>query len=389
VTSSEEPHGDGERAERWHELVELAPDGILIHDGERIVFANLAAARLAGAKARDDLVGLPIGSLLDPPHLKAVQTALSTASTPVEPAPPVRDTLHRLDGSEVEVEVRAVAFLEEDRPSAHLVLRDISERLAASRARRHMEELLRQAQRREAMGVLAGGVAHEVNNMMAVVLGFCDCLLENPRLPEDAHADVREITKAADHAVAITRHLLAFSRCAIHRPGVIDLGAVVRDAEPSIRRLLGGGRRFVLVADATPPVFADPAQLEQVVVHLALNACDAMPEGGTLTITTADTVFPSGVAAGDAGLVPAGRYATLTVQDTGVGMDAATQARIFEPFFTTKPTGQGTGLGLSAAQGLVAQNRGFLTVSSAPGQGATFTLCLPVYPFEDVVEEHD
>jgi PAS domain S-box-containing protein len=389
VTSSEEPHGDGERAERWHELVELAPDGILIHDGERIVFANLAAARLAGAKARDDLVGLPIGSLLDPPHLKAVQAQLSTASTPVEPAPPVRDTLHRLDGSEVEVEVRAVAFLEEDRPSAHLVLRDISERLAASRARRHMEELLRQAQRREAMGVLAGGVAHEVNNMMAVVLGFCDCLLENPRLPEDAHADVREITKAADHAVAITRHLLAFSRCAIHRPGVIDLGAVVRDAEPSIRRLLGGGRRFVLVADATPPVFADPAQLEQVVVHLALNACDAMPEGGTLTITTADTVFPSGVAAGDAGLVPAGRYATLTVQDTGVGMDAATQARIFEPFFTTKPTGQGTGLGLSAAQGLVAQNRGFLTVSSAPGQGATFTLCLPVYPFEDVVEEHD
>jgi PAS domain S-box-containing protein len=389
VSASPEPHGDGERAVRWHELVELAPDGILIHDGERIVFANLAAARLAGAKARDDLVGLPIGSLLDPPHLKSVQVQLSTASTPVEPAPPVRDTLHRLDGSAVEVEVRAVAFLEGDRPSAHVVLRDISERLAASRARRHTEELLRQAQRRESMGVLAGGVAHEVNNMMAVVLGFCDCLLEDPRLPEDAHADVREITKAADHAVAVTRHLLEFSSCAIHRPGVIDLGAVVRDAEPSIRRLLGGGRRFVLVADATPPVFADPAQLEQVVVHLALNACDAMPEGGTLTITTADTVFPSGVAAGDAGLVPAGRYATLTVQDTGVGMDAATQARIFEPFFTTKPTGQGTGLGLSAAQGLVAQNRGFLTVSSAPGQGATFTLCLPVYPFEDVVDEHD
>ena len=138
--------------------------------------------------------------------------------------------------------------------------------------------------------------------------------------------------------------------------------------------------------DAAPRVWVDPGQLEQVVINLALNARDAMPAGGTLTITTAEIELPSGIAAADGAVIPAGRYATLVVRDTGTGMDAATQARIFEPFFTTKPVGQGTGLGLAAAHGIVTQNDGYITVASAPGQGATFTLYLPVLPAADVVE---
>ena len=298
----------------------------------------------------------------------------------------MRDTFRRLDGSEVEVEVRAVAFMDHGRPSAHLVIRDITERLAVEQAARHMEERLQQAQRMEAVGALAGGVAHEVNNMMSVVLGFSDFLLRDERLPPECLADVREIMKAADRAAAVTRQLLAFSRRAVHRPQVVDLGAAVRGAEPVVRRLLGEGRQLVVVADAGPRVWVDPGQLEQVVINLALNARDAMPAGGTLTITTAETELASGTAAADGAAIPAGRYATLVVRDTGAGMDAATQAKIFEPFFTTKPIGQGTGLGLAAAHGILKQNNGYITVASAPGQGATFTVYLPVHLVADTVK---
>ena len=374
------------RDERCQELVELAPDGILVHDGERIVLANAAAVRLAGATRREQLVGLPIDTFLDPPYLKAVQTQLTDPDMPAELAPSVRDTFHRLDGSDVQVEVRAAVFMDHDRPSAHLVMRDITGRLAAEQAARHMDQRLQQAQRMEAVGALAGGVAHEVNNMMSVILGFSDFLLRDTRLPPECLADVREIMKAGDRAAAVTRQLLAFSRRAVHRPQVVDLGAAVRGTEPVIRRLLGERRHLVVEADAGPRVWVDPGQLEQVVINLALNARDAMPVGGTLTITTAEAELASGITAADGAAIPAGRYATLLVRDTGAGMDAATQARIFEPFFTTKPTGQGTGLGLAAAHGILTQSDGYIGVASAPGQGAAFTVYLPVHLVADTAE---
>jgi PAS domain S-box-containing protein len=386
VTLREDRREDRERDERYQQLVELAPDGILIHNGERIVLANAAAVRLAGATRRDQLVGLPIETFLDPPYLKAIQIQLTNVVSPAETAPPVRDTFRRLDGSEVEVEVRAVAFMNGGRPSAHLILRDITERLAVEEAARHLDRRLQQAQRMEAVGALAGGVAHEVNNMMSVVLGFSDFLRGDVRLPADCLADVREVMKAADRAAAVTRQLLAFSRRAFHRPQVVHLDAAVRAAEPVIRRLLGEGRQLVLVTDAAPRVWVDPGQLEQVLINLALNARDAMPAGGTLTITTRETELPSGIAAADGTRIPAGRYATLLVRDTGAGMDAATQAQIFEPFFTTKPVGQGTGLGLAAAHGIVTQSSGYIAVASAPGQGAAFTVYLPVEPVGAMVE---
>jgi len=385
VTGREGQRADWGRDERYQQLVELAPDAILIHDGERIVLANASAVRLAGATHRSQLVGLPIDTFLDPPYLKAVQTQLTDSVSPAELAPPVRDTFRRLDGSAVEVEVRAVAFMDRGRPSAHLVIRDITERLAVEQAVRQAQEHVQQAQKMESVGALAGGVAHEINNMVQVVLGFSDFLVRDSRLPEECLTDVREIMRAAERAAVVTRQLLAFSRRAVRRPEVVDLGAAVRDAEPVVRRLLGEGRRLVVVADAAPRVWADPGQLQQVIINLALNARDAMAAGSTLTITATEIDLPAGTAAADGVAIPAGRYGALRVCDTGAGIDAAIQGRIFEPFFTTKPAGQGTGLGLAAAHGVLAQNSGYITVASAPGQGATFTVYLPVLP-ADLVE---
>jgi PAS domain S-box-containing protein len=375
-----------DRDERYDRLVEHAPDGILIHDGEQIVMANAAAVQLAGADHRDQLIGRPIDAFLSPPYFKAVQEQLVRSGDPAALVPPVRDTFRRLDGSEIEVEVTAIPFLDRGRASAHLVVRDITERLAAQATARQAEEYLRQAQKMEAVGALAGGIAHEVNNMMSVILGAGEFLLHDPAIPEDRLPDVREIIKAADRAAAVTRELLAFSRRAFHKPQVVDLNTVVRELGPMVRRLLGEGRQLTVALGGPCRVWADRGQLEEVVVNLALNARDAMPSGGTLTITTAEAAVESGVS-GYAGVsIPGGHYGLIVVRDTGVGMDPVTQARIFEPFFTTKPAGEGTGLGLAAAYGIMEQNKGYIAVASAPGQGTTFRLYLPLSP-DDAVSE--
>jgi two-component system cell cycle sensor histidine kinase/response regulator CckA len=369
-----------DRDERYDRLVELAPDGILIHDGEQIVMANTAAVRLAGADHRDQLIGRPIDTFLNPPYFKAVQEQLVRSGDPAALVPPVRDTFRRLDGSDIQVEVTAIPFMDRGRASAHLVIRDITERLAAQETARQAEEYLRQAQKMEAVGALAGGVAHEVNNMMSVALGFAEFLLHEPAMPEDRLPDVREIIKAADRAAAVTRELLNFSRRAFHKPEVLDLNAVVRELGPMVQRLLGEGRQLTFALGSPGRVWADKGQLGEGVVNLALNARDAMPSGGTLTITTAEALAESG-ASGYAGVsIPRGHYGLIVVRDTGIGMDPATQAHIFEPFFTTKPIGEGTGLGLAAAYGIMEQNKGYIAVASAPGQGTTFTLYLPRSP---------
>jgi PAS domain S-box-containing protein len=386
VTARKRQRESWEREERYQQLVEQAPETILIHDGERIVLANAAAVRLAGATRRDQLVGHPIDSFLHPPYLKAVEAQLLGSGEPVKPIPPVRDAFRRVDGTEVEVEVTAIAFLDHGHPSAHLVVQDITERLNMQAAARRAEEHLQQAQKMEAVGALAGGVAHEVNNMMSVILGFSEFLLRAPDMGEERLAEVHHIVRAAERTAAVTRQLLAFSRRAFHRPQVLQLGAAVLELEPVVRRLLGEERHLALAADVSSRVKVDKGQLEQVIVNLALNARDAMPAGGTLTITTAETEVPKGIAAGDGSPIPPGRYALVVVRDTGTGMDTATQARVFEPFFTTKPVGKGTGLGLAAADGIMKQNEGYITVASEPGEGATFTLYLPVLSDVDVVE---
>lgn len=377
VTPVRDTSARDESLARFERLVELSPDGILVHDGERITAVNAAFTRLAGATRREQLVGHAVDLVMQPPHLKAVQGQLTGALRDTELSPAVRDTVHRLDGGSVEVEVRAVVFLDHDLPSAHLVVRDITARLEAEEAARELTTQLHQTQRLEAVGALAGGVAHEVNNMLQVILGFGGLLLEEPTASPECHADVHEILTAAEHAASVTRQLLEFSRHASHQPQYIDLGVTTRRIEPVLRRLVGEGRRFRYDDAATVTCRMDVGQLEQVVVNLVLNARHATPIGGQIVLRVGAVHVREQRLAADGSTIPYGYYAILEVRDTGVGMDAFTRSRIFEPFFTTKPSGEGTGLGLSAVQGILAQNDALVTVDSVPSQGSTFTVYFP------------
>ncbi|HEY9505343.1 MAG TPA: response regulator [Gemmatimonadales bacterium] len=368
-----------EHERRYRQLIELAPDAIVVHDGAQTVFANAAAVRLAGATVPDQLVGQPVEAFLEPPYLKAVQQQLlEPGDSMAQTAPPVRDSFRRLDGSRIVVEVRTTVFMDGDLPSVHLVIRDISERLAAEQRMKEVEERLHQAQRMEAVGALAGGVAHEINNMMSVVLGFSDFILRDPGVPAKSRSDARHILRAARRASTVTSQLLSFSRRAFHDPRVIELGTVVRDSEPVVQRLLGANRHLALATMDSPRVRIDPRQLDQVIVNLALNARDAMPVDGTLTIRTEEVELIEKRTLTAGAVIPAGRYGLLVMRDTGVGMDSETQARIFEPFFTTKPVGEGTGLGLAATYGIIKQNDGYIAVASAPDEGAEFSVYLPL-----------
>ena len=252
-------------------------------------------------------------------------------------------------------------------------VRDVTDQVRA-------EEAVRSLQRLESVGRLAGGVAHEVNNQMTVVLGATDFILRRSDIPEAARTDVQFIRDAAQRSAGITAQLLAFGRRQILRPEVLDVNAVVVSFEPVLRRTIGSQYEVVLaLAPGTERVGVDRGRLEQVLLNLALNAADAMPSGGRLTIGSA----PVELAAGDRRLpvepdVQPGCYVELAVSDTGTGMDAQTLGRIFEPFFTTKAVGKGTGLGLSTVYGIVRQSGGYVAASSAPGQGAAFRIYLPV-----------
>jgi PAS domain S-box-containing protein len=246
--------------------------------------------------------------------------------------------------------------------------------------RRLTEERLRQAQRMDSVGQLAGGIAHEANNMMSVVLGCADYVLQRSDIPDQVRQDVDQIWRAAKRTAGITQQLLAFSRRQMLQPQLLDLNAAVRELEPILNRALGETQGVKMHLSPTLGlVRADPGQLEQVLVNLTLNARDAMDEGGRLTIETMNVTLDAAyVGAKQVESLEAGDYAALVVTDTGHGMDQATLARIFEPFFTTKGVGQGTGLGLSTVYGIVKQSGGFIWAYSEPGLGTTFKLYFPI-----------
>ncbi len=248
------------------------------------------------------------------------------------------------------------------------------ERKRAEEAARHMEAQLRQAQKMEAVGRLAGGIAHDFNNLLTVIAGYVEMLLQQTTVDNPVRAPIEEIGKAGARAADLTRQLLTFSRQEVLKPVTLDVNAVVTNLAEMLRRLIG--EDIVLRTHLAPdlwPVMADRGQLDQVLLNVALNARDAMPNGGTLTIATSNITRETSHAT-DA---PAGQLVGLTVADTGCGMDAATKARIFEPFFTTKPQGKGTGLGLSTVYGIVAAYKGAIDVDSVLGQGTTVSITFP------------
>lgn len=251
----------------------------------------------------------------------------------------------------------------------------------AEHALREREDQLRQAQKMEAIGRLAGGVAHDFNNLLTAIIGYTDVIVERDATDEITRRDVGEIRKAADRAASLTRQLLAFGRKQFLRPVVLDLNETVTGLLQMLPRVIGENMQTVpRLAPDLWRVRADPSQMEQVLVNLVLNARDAMPLGGAITIDTGNVELGAQSIAAEGLRLHTGSYVMLAVSDTGTGMDATTRAHAFEPFFTTKPKGKGTGLGLATVYGIVDQTGGAITIKTALGHGTTVRIYLPAVP---------
>jgi two-component system, cell cycle sensor histidine kinase and response regulator CckA len=275
----------------------------------------------------------------------------------------------RRDGRTVVVMAQRTPISFDGARSILVIARDVTQT-------RELEEQLRQAQKMDAIGRLAGGVAHDFNNLLGIVLNYAEFAIGSLDERHPAVADVQEIAAAARRAAALTRQLLLFSRKQTPQTKVVALDSVVTDVQRMLSRVIGADIRMTTALAARPgSIDADPSQLEQVLLNLVVNARDAMPGGGNLTIETAQVEL-DGVDARAAGIKP-GRYVMLAVRDTGCGMDAATASRVFEPFFTTKDVGKGTGLGLATVFGIVQQHGGGISIETAPGRGTTFRLYFP------------
>ena len=358
---------------RFRSVAQSAIDGIVSANASGdITFWNRAAEEMFGFSA-DEALGQPLTMIMPEryrdPHRRSLARFVSTGEGRVM-GKAVELVGLRRDGKEFPVEL-ALGFWESggERMLSGIV-RDVT-------ARKALEEQFRQAQKMEAVGQLAGGIAHDFNNLLTAIMGYCELIRLG--LPPDAPVadDVAQIAKAGTAAASLTRQLLAFSRRQILQPVVLDLNTVVTETLDLLKRVIGEDVSVVMrLAPGLGSVRADHTQMQQVLMNLSVNARDAMPDGGTLTIETANVTSVHGQADAPRGLEP-GRYVVVKVTDTGMGMTSEVQQHIFEPFFTTKGPGKGTGLGLATVYGTVKQSGGNLSVESAPGRGSTFTIHLP------------
>jgi len=351
--------------------VDQAAEAIAVTDPAGLVeYVNPAFERISGF-ASADLRGRPLVELYGAPDSNEVRKAVLEA---LADGPLWKGDLpsRRKDGEtfDAQVIISAVRGASGEILNILLVGRDVTEE-------KRMREQLRHRQKLEAVGTLAGGVAHDFNNLLTAINGYAGLALEELREGDPVREDVEEIQKAGARAADLTRQLLAFSRKQVLKPQVVALDSAVAGVEKLLRRLIG--EHIELVTSASEGLWrvrVDPGQLEQILVNLAVNARDAMPGGGRLTIATSNVVLGETETRGFADGSP-GDFVRLAVSDTGLGMDERTITHIFEPFFTTKEQGKGTGLGLSTVYGIVRQSRGFVSVRSAPGQGSTFEIFLP------------
>jgi two-component system cell cycle sensor histidine kinase/response regulator CckA len=364
--------------QRYRALMEQANDAILVLDMERHVLeVNGAMLRLLG-RPRQDLVGRHIDDFVVPEEMEDVRQQRAALTRDGSVHVPLRH-LVRADGSRVPVEVSASVVRIGDATTILVILHDITER-------RRLEAQFQQAQKMESVGRLAGGVAHDFNNLLTLILGYGNLVLQSLADQPALSRQVEAMVRAGESAAALTRQLLAFSRRQVLVSTVIDVNALVRQLEQMLRRLIG--EDIELVADLEPRlgrIRADSGQIEQVVMNLVVNARDAMPGGGRLTLSTRN--FPMAPSApsqapGAPPLAPAAPPAAAThvllrVTDTGCGIDSAVLPHLFEPFFTTKEEGKGTGLGLATVYGIIRQSGGNVEVESQPGEGATFSVYLP------------
>ncbi|MGH7268492.1 MAG: PAS domain S-box protein [Candidatus Rokuibacteriota bacterium] len=356
-----------ESEERFRAMTESAVDAVVTADGKGDIVSWNRGAQTIFGYAPEEVLGTSLARLV-PERYRDVERGglerFESTGASVE--------LHGLmkDGREFPVELSLATWETRQGRFRTAIIRDITER-------KQLEDQFRQAQKMESVGRLAGGVAHDFNNLLTVIGGQADLLQAGLRPEDPLHRRVASIQKAAGHAADLTRQLLAFSRKQVLAPKVLDLNAVLAGIEPMLQRLIGEDIDLItLPARGLGRVKADPAQITQIVLNLVVNARDAMPDGGKLTIETRDAELDEFHAHRQPD-TPSGPYVMLAVSDTGVGMDAETRARIFEPFFTTKGPGKGTGLGLATVYGIVKQSNGNIAVYSEPGRGTTFQICLP------------
>jgi len=362
-----------ESYQRFQRAFEHAAIGMALKDLEgRFLEVNEALCTITGYTAQE-LTRMDFGAITHPADLPANLERFHQLVAGEAPNFVLEKRYIRKTGEIVWVR-NSVSLLRDDQgvPSNTVYLcEDITARKQAEEALRQKDEQLRQATKMEAIGQLAGGLAHDFNNLLTVINGYSELLLEQ----RDSDS-VRQIRNAGERAAALTRQLLAFSRQQVLQPRVLDLNTLIAETASMLRRLIGEDIELVTALDAAPSrIKADPAQIQQVIMNLAINSRDAMPQGGTLVIRTAN---PDGVEQHALDDRKHGSQVAVVVSDTGIGMDAETRSHIFEPFFTTKGLGRGTGLGLALVYGVVQQSGGSIEIDSEPDQGATFRLYFPV-----------
>jgi hypothetical protein len=361
--------------ERYRLLFKSSPLPMFVYDVETLAFlaVNEAAVHHYGY-SREEFAALTVKEIRAPDDAAAlIERGAHLAS--LEGGALWRH--RKKDGSIIAVEVSTSDFDFEGKPARLVLVNDVTKRLRAEESLRTTEQQLRLAQKMEAIGNLAGGVAHDFNNLLSVILSYSTMLAEDMTPSDPRRADLEEIHAAGKRAVDLTRQLLAFGRQQILQPKIVRLNDIVAGMERMLRRLIGADVELtVLAGGALGTVLVDPGQIEQIVMNLAVNSRDAMPEGGKLTIETANVEIDERYAAEHLGASP-GPHIMLAVTDNGTGMDKATQARMFEPFFTTKDTGKGTGLGLATVFGIVKQSGGTVWVYSELGGGTTFKVYFP------------
>ena len=355
---------------RFRVICEASPIGVFLTDpAGQTIYENPALLCYLGQEPEEPL-GMGWQRVLHPDDLELI-TATWQEAVENRQGFEVTHRLLRQDGTVVQLVIRVAPIWQKGE------LLGFVGSAVDTTERANLEEQLRQAQKMEAVGRLAGGVAHDFNNMLAVINGYSELCLGRLEPGSPLSEPLREIHKAGERAATLTRQLLAFSRKQLLRPEVLDLNRVVSDMHTMLSRVIG---EDVLLGTRLAPdlgrISADPGQIEQVILNLAVNARDAMPRGGRLTLSTRNVVLDAAALRHHAGQ-QAGNYVLLEVSDTGCGMSPDVQARIFEPFFTTKDLGEGTGLGLATVYGIVAQSEGHLEVESTPGTGSTFRIYLP------------
>jgi PAS domain S-box-containing protein len=364
--------------QRFRKLVEHSSDVITLLDAAgRIVYSTQSIRSTLGYTERER-TGSLVFELIHPDDLRRAVALFRQVTAERGIVAHAELRVRHKDGTWRDLEVAAVNHLDDPVVSAVVVnYHDITERKRALTEMRLLEEQFRQAQKMEAVGRLAGGVAHDFNNLLTIIMSYADLLATD--LPEGlaARQDLLEIRKAAAQAASLTNQLLAFSRQQVLAPVVLNLNELVADVRKMLQRLLGEDIELSLrLAPQLGDVRADPGQLQQVIMNLAVNSRDAMPTGGKLTLETAAVELGEEYVEAHQTVRP-GSYTMLVVTDTGMGMDPETRSRAFEPFFTTKEKGRGTGLGLSTVYGIVQQSGGYIWLYSEPGHGTTFKIYLP------------